>query len=182
MKFAHLADCHMGGWRDPRLRDANAKSFKLAIDTCINEIVDFVLIAGDLFNTAVPAIDSLRIVVEQLKRIKDAQVPVYFIAGSHDCSPSGKSMLDVIEQAGLGINVAQGEELEDGRFTLKFTTDPKTKTKITGMIGKKGGLETGYYCYLAKEQLEKEPGPKIFMFPSAIAELKPKELEHMDAM
>jgi len=172
----------MGGWRDPRLREANAKSFKLAIDTCLNEQVDFVLIAGDLFNTAVPAIDSLRIVVEQLKRINDADIPVYFIAGSHDFSPSGKTMLDVIEQAGLGINVAQGEELSNGRFTLKFTVDPKTKIKITGMIGKKGGLETGYYCYLAKEQLEKEPGPKIFMFHSAIAELKPKELEHMDAM
>lgn len=182
MKFAHIADCHMGGWRDPRLREANAKSFKLAIDTCLNEKVDFILIAGDLFNTAVPAIDSLKIVVEQLKRVKDAQVPVYFIAGSHDYSPSGKTMLDVIEQAGLGINVAQGEELPDGRFTLKFTVDPKTKVKITGMIGRKGGLETGYYCFLAKEHLEKESGPKIFMFHSAIAELKPKELERMDAM
>ncbi|HLC33284.1 MAG TPA: exonuclease SbcCD subunit D [Candidatus Nanoarchaeia archaeon] len=182
MKFAHLADCHMGGWRDPKLREANAKAFVLAVDTCINEKVDFVLIAGDLFNTAVPAIDSLRIVVEQLKRLKDANLAVYFIAGSHDFSPSGKTMLDVIEQAGLGINVARGEELPDGRFTLKFTVDPKTKIKVTGMIGKKGGLEAGYYCFLAKEQLEKEQGSKIFMFHSAIAELKPKELERMDAM
>ncbi|PIN75590.1 hypothetical protein COV18_01970 [Candidatus Woesearchaeota archaeon CG10_big_fil_rev_8_21_14_0_10_37_12] len=182
MKFAHIADCHIGSWRDPKLRAANTNSFKLAIDICIKEHVDFLLISGDLFNTAVPAIDSLRMTVEQLKKIKDNNIPVYFIAGSHDFSPSGKTMLDVLEQAGLAINVAKGEELSDGRIRLHFTVDPKTNVKITGMIGKKGSLETGYYHFLAKEYLENEPGKKIFLFHSALAELKPKELEKMDAM
>jgi hypothetical protein len=50
------------------------------------------------------------------------------------------------------------------------------------MLGKKGGLEKGYYYQLAKEHLENEPGAKIFMFHSALAELKPKDLEEMDAM
>lgn len=182
MKFAHLADCHLGGWRDPRLREANCKAFKLAVEKCLLEKVDFVIIAGDLFNTAVPAIDSLRVVVEQLKRLKDANIPLYFIAGSHDFSPSGKTMLDVLEQAGLGINVAKGEELPDGRIKLHFTTDKKTGVKLTGMPGKKGSLDSGFYSYLEKESIEKEPGDKIFLFHTAIAELKPLELQRMDAM
>ena len=103
MKFAHLADCHIGGWRDPKLRAANTNSFCMAIEKCLTEKVDFVLISGDLFNTAVPSIDSLRMTVEQLKRVKDAKIPVYFIAGSHDFSPSGKTMLDVLEHAGLAM-------------------------------------------------------------------------------
>lgn len=182
MKFAHLADCHIGGWREPKLREANAKSFVLAVDTCLKEQVDFVLISGDLFNTAVPAIDSLKLAVEQLKRLNDANVPVYMIAGSHDFSPSGKTMLDVLEHAGLAINVAKGEELPDGRVRLSFTVDKKSGVKITGMIGKKGGLESGYYHLLAKEHLEKESGRKVFLFHSALTELKPKELEKIDAM
>ncbi len=182
MKFAHLSDCHIGGWREPRLRDANAKSFIMAIEKCLSEKVDFVLVSGDLFNTAVPGIDSLKMAVEQLKKVKDAGIPVYYIAGSHDFSPSGKTMLDVLEHAGLAVNVARGEELPDNRIKLHFTVDKKTGVKITGMLGKKGGLEKGYYYHLAKEHLENEPGTKIFMFHSALAELKPKDLEQMDAM
>jgi len=182
MKFAHLSDCHIGGWREPKLRDANTKSFRMAIEKCLNEKVDFILISGDLFNTAVPGIDSLRMAVEQLKKVKDTGIPVYYIAGSHDFSPSGKTMLDVLEHAGLAVNVARGEETYDNKIKLHFTVDKKTGAKITGMLGKKGGLETSYYYQLAKEHLESEPGFKIFMFHSALAELKPKELEGMDAM
>lgn len=182
MKFGHIADAHIGGCREPRLRDANTKSFILAIDTCLQEQIDFLLISGDLFNTAVPSIDSLKMAVQQIKRVHDAGIPVYYIAGSHDFSPSGKTMLDVLQEAGLATNVAKGKELEDNRIHLDFTIDAKTGAKITGMIGKKGGLETGYYYNLAKEHLEQEEGYKIFLFHSALAELKPKELEKMDAM
>ena len=182
MKFAHLSDCHIGGWRDPKLRELNGRSFTAAIERSIKECVDFILISGDLFNTAVPAIDSLKLAVEQLKKVKDNTIPIYIIAGSHDFSPSGKTMIDVLEQAGLVINVAKGEELQDGRRRLAFTEDHKTKVKITGMIGKKGGLESGYYHVLAKENLEQAQGPKIFLFHSAIEELKPKEFAQVDGM
>jgi len=181
VKFAHLSDCHLGGWREPKLRDANTKAFVMATDKILKENVDFVLIAGDLFNTAVPGIDSVRLAVEQLKRLKDNNIPVYFIAGSHDFSPSGKTMLDVLEHAGLAKNVAKGGE-ENKKLRLNFTVDKKTGVKIAGMIGKKGGLEKEYYDVLDRESLEKESGKKIFMFHSAVSELKPKELELMDAM
>lgn len=182
MKFAHLSDCHIGGWRDPLLRELNGKSFIAAIDRSIAERVDFMLISGDLFNTAVPAIDSLKLAVEQLKKVSNAHIPVYIIAGSHDFSPSGKTMIDVLEQAGLVINVAKGEELQDGRLRLAFTEDQKTKVKITGMIGKKGGLESGYYHVLAKDNLEQALGPKVFLFHSAIEELKPREFAQVEGM
>ena len=60
MKFVHLADCHLGAWRDQKLRDLNLESFSKAINTAIDERVNFVLIAGDLFNTSVPSIESLK--------------------------------------------------------------------------------------------------------------------------
>jgi exonuclease SbcD len=134
-----------------------------------------------LFNTAVPGIDSLKVAVEQFKKLHDADIPLYFIAGSHDFSPSGKTMLDVLEHAGLGVNVAKGEELPDNRIKLHFTLD-KSGAKIVGLIGKKAGLESGYYRLLAREYLENESGFKIFLFHSALAELKPKDLSEMDAL
>ncbi|MBI2140227.1 metallophosphoesterase, partial [Candidatus Woesearchaeota archaeon] len=58
MKFAHMADCHIGGWRDPKLRLVNAEAFQKAAAVCIEKNVDFILIAGDLFNTSLPPMDS----------------------------------------------------------------------------------------------------------------------------
>ena len=181
MKFAHLADCHLGSWREPKLREANAAAFVSVIERCLSEQVNFVLLSGDLFNTAVPGIDSLRVAVEQFKRLHDADIPLYFIAGSHDFSPSGKTMLDILEHAGLGVNVAKGEELPDNRIKLHFTLD-KSGAKIVGLIGKKAGLESSYYKLLSRDNLESESGFKIFLFHSALAELKPKDLSEMDAL
>ncbi|MBN2111499.1 exonuclease SbcCD subunit D [Candidatus Woesearchaeota archaeon] len=180
MKFAHLADCHIGSWRDPKLRESSTKAFVKAVEKIKEENVDFVLLSGDLFNTSHPPVDSLRIVVAKLKELKDSSIPVYIVAGSHDFSPSGKTMLDVLESAGFVVNVARGK-VEENRLYLNFTVDKKTNAKITGMIGKKGGLEKSYYESLVRAPLEKEAGYKIFMFHTALTELKPKELEKMDS-
>jgi len=181
MKFTHLADCHLGGWREPKLKELNNKSFCYVIDHSIRENVDFVLIAGDLFNTALPDMESLQVCIKELKKLKDRHIPVYFIAGSHDFSPSGKTMLSIIESAGLGINAAKGDVI-DNKLRLKFVVDLKTGVKITGIIGKRGGLDVKYYEELLRDHLENEPGYKIFMFHCALNEFKPKGFEKMEGM
>ncbi len=181
MKFSHIADCHIGSYRDERMRNLTIEAFRNAIDISISENVDFLLISGDLFNTSIPSIDSLKAVTIELKRLLDEKIPVYVIAGSHDFSPSGKTMLDVLDNAGLCKNVVKGSVNEEGLLSLKVTVDPKTNIKIAGMIGKRGTLERSYYKSLDTSSLEKLDGFKIFMFHSAITELKPKELDNMES-
>ncbi len=181
MRFVHIADCHLGSWREPKLREVNNKAFISVIDFCIEKKIDFLLISGDLFNTALPSIDSIKLAVEQLKKLKDHKIPVYAIAGSHDFSPSGKTILDVLDSAGFLTDVSRGESVE-GKLRLKFTEDLRTGIKITGLIGKKGGLEKNYYYNLIRDNLETEKGYKIFLFHTAISELKTKELAEMDSM
>ena len=181
MKFIHLADCHLGGWRDQKLRDLNLESFNKVINAAIDEKVDFVLIAGDLFNTSVPSIESLKGAVTNLKKLKDADIPVYGIAGSHDFSPSGKTMLDILEKAGLFTNVGRYSEEKD-KVKLSFTVDKKTGVKLTGLFGKKGMLDIKLYKRLDKAGLETEPGFKIFLFHTGITEYKPKEFAEMGSI
>ncbi len=178
MKFAHLADCHIGSWRDPKLKDISTIAFNKAIDKCIEENVDFILISGDLFNTSLPRIDNLKTVVSIFKQLKEKDISVYIIPGSHDYSPSGKTMLDVLEAAGLFVNVVKGEEV-DGKLKLNFTIDKKTGAKITGLLGKRYSLEKEYYKNLILENLEQEKGYKIFMFHSGIDELKPEDMSNI---
>jgi len=181
MKFAHIADVHIGSWRDPHMKELSIEAFMKSIDESIKEKVDFVLIAGDLFNTAIPGIDHIKIAIKKIKELKEKGIPLYYIAGSHDYSPSGKTMLDVIEEAGLGTNVTKGDVTKDGKLKLLFTEDKKTGAKITGLIGRRGMLERQYYENLDVKNLEKEEGFKIFMFHTSIEELKPKELSEMEA-
>ena len=145
VKFAHIADCHLGGWSELKLKELGLEVFKKTIQECINREVDFVLIAGDLFNTALPSIDILKEVALELKRLKDNNINCYIISGSHDFSPSGKTMLDVLENAGLIKNVVK---FKDDK--LEFTIDEKTNVKITGIFGKYGGLEKSYYETLTR--------------------------------
>jgi len=182
MKYAHIADLHLGSWRDQRMRDLSTKAFLTTIDNCITKQVDFILFAGDLFNTSLPSIDTLKLVTSKLKELNEKGIPLYTIAGSHDFSPSGKTMLDVLENAGLLVNVCKGTvNPETKKLELKFTVDPRTNVKITGIIGRRGLLDKTYYENLAREPLEQEQGYKIFMFHTTLTELKPKHLEMLES-
>ena len=179
-KFAHIADCHIGGWREPKLHDAGAKAFSKSVDICLERKVDFVIIAGDLFNNAIPSIDNLKSAITELKRLYDNNIPVYAVGGSHDFSSSGKTIIDVLEKAGLLINLTKADVIEN-KLKLKFTIDPKTQVKLTGMIGKRGTLEKKYYEQLDYD-IENEQGFKIFVFHTALTEFLPREMKEMEAM
>ena len=174
MKFSHIADVHLGNWRDHTLKELGVQAFEKAIDESVKEKVDFVLIAGDLFNTALPGIDFVKVAIKKLKQLNEKGISVYYIAGSHDFSPTGKTMLDVIEESGLGINVMKGE-VENNTFKPEFVVDSKTGVKITGIAGLKGSLDSKYYDGLDLNSLEREDGFKIFMFHTTINELNPKK-------
>lgn len=182
MKFAHFADCHIGAFRDAKLRALNMKAFEKAVDEIITEKVDFLLIAGDLFNISVPAIDVLEKTVKKLKLLQKHSIPVYAIAGSHDFSPSGKTIIGVLEAAGLLHNVVKGGVDEAGKLNLQFTIDEKTGAKITGMLGKKGMLDKKFYEDLDLEPLESESGFKIFMFHTSITELRGNDFEKIESI
>lgn len=175
-----MADCHIGSWREPKLTRLGMDAFKKATVLCIKNDVDFILIAGDLFNTALPGIDCLKETTSQLKKLRDKGIPVYCVPGSHDFSPSGKTMLDVLEEAGLLTNVVKAKMLDD-KIMLQFTED-SSGAKITGMLGKRGTLERGFYESLDNSELEKADGFKIFILHSGIQELMPIEFSRMESV
>ena len=162
MKFAHLGDCHLGGWRHPELRSLNSQSFQQAIATCLKEKVEFVLIAGDLFDLAYPSIETLKEAFEEFRKLKEAKIPVFLIAGSHDYSVSGKTFLDVLEKAGFCKNVSIFSE-RNGDIILEPTLHKNVA--IYGYPGKKSGLEVNE---IEKIKLQESPLFKILMLHTAI--------------
>jgi len=175
-----MADVHIGSFRDPKLKDLATDAFIKAIKISIDKKVDFIIIAGDLFNTALPGIDNLKSVVKEFKILNELHIPIYVVPGSHDYSPSGKTMIDVLEEAGLLYNVFKGKVVND-KLQLKFTQDKKTGVKLTGILGRRGTLEKLFYQDLDLENLEKEHGFKIFLFHTSITELKSSNKAMMDS-
>ncbi|WP_458404781.1 metallophosphoesterase family protein [Methanobrevibacter sp.] len=86
MKFAHLADTHLG-YRQYGLFEREKdfyEVFEKVIDKIIEENVDFVIHSGDLFETARPSPLALLTFQKGLLKLKGAGIPMYAIAGNHD--------------------------------------------------------------------------------------------------
>ena len=86
MKFAHLADTHLG-YRQYGLFEREKdfyEVFEKVIDKIIEEKVDFVIHSGDLFETARPSPMALLTFQKGLLKLKGAGIPMYAIAGNHD--------------------------------------------------------------------------------------------------
>lgn len=163
VKFAHIADVHLGGWKQQLLQDLNLQSFRKAIDICIEEKVEFVLMAGDIFDSAFPPIDILKEAFSEFRRLKEANIPCFIIAGSHDYSVSGKTFLDVLEKSGFCKNVEDFEKRED-----KIILNPTIHKNVAiyGYPGKTSGMELDD---LRNSELNDAPGMfKIFMLHTTI--------------
>ena len=86
MKFAHLADTHLG-YRQYGLFEREKdfyEVFEKVIDRIIEEKVDFVIHSGDLFETSRPSPMALLTFQKGLLKLKGAGIPMYAIAGNHD--------------------------------------------------------------------------------------------------
>jgi len=181
VKFAHISDVHLGAWRNERLNELGYKAFEKTVTTIIEEGVDFVIIGGDLYDVSNPKVEVIDLATKELKKLKDNEIPVYGIQGSHDFSPSNKSMIRPLITAGLFIDVSKRDPTEEDKLKLKFFQDDKTKIKLTGLRARKRSLEIEEYRNLDRKSLEAEKGPKIFVLHTMLNELKPKEFKDMES-
>lgn len=167
VRFAHISDVHLGGWKQQPMQDLNFASFRKAMEICIEKKVEFVLIAGDLFDSAYPSIEILKETFSEFRKLKEARIPCFIIAGSHDYSISGKTFLDVLEKAGFCINVM---DIEETPSEIILNPTVYNNIAIYGYPGKKSSLEIQD---LRKLRLNDSPGMfRIFMLHTTIDKAK----------
>ncbi|AFY66201.1 DNA repair exonuclease [Geitlerinema sp. PCC 7407] len=92
VRFLHLSDVHLGFNRYGSAE--RTKDFYLALDDVIERYaiaaqVDFVLIAGDLFEDRQILPATLNQAKLCLQKLQDAAIPVFAIEGNHDNCPYG---------------------------------------------------------------------------------------------
>ncbi|MFY9869832.1 MAG: metallophosphoesterase, partial [Candidatus Nitrosopolaris sp.] len=130
-KFAHITYCHLGAWRNPKLKEINLKASQQAISICIDENVDFIAITGDFFDVSVPELDHVKRAVDIMRVATRQGIEIYMIYGSHDFTAVTVSIIDILHSAGLFLKPVEFERIND-KIKLKFIQDKKTSLKITG--------------------------------------------------
>ena len=94
MKFIHAADIHLdsplvglSAYPDApaeRLRTATREAFERLVTRAIEEQVDFMVIAGDLYDGDWKDYHTGLFFVRQMGRLRQAGIPVYLLYGNHD--------------------------------------------------------------------------------------------------
>ena len=93
-RFVHTADLHLGapfkrvGADDPRVRDgllaASATALDRVVDLCLDESVDFLVIAGDVLDGSERNPKAQRVFHTAMLKLAEAGIVVYVARGNHD--------------------------------------------------------------------------------------------------
>lgn len=107
MRVLHLADTHIGARQyglEERRRDFS-KAFLQAVEIAVQEGVDAVVHAGDLFDDRYPSAEDLHETLQALFRLKEAGIPFLGVVGNHE-QRRGVQWLDLFAHLGLAVHLS----------------------------------------------------------------------------
>ncbi len=116
------------------------------------------------------------IAVKKMREILEDGIKIYTISGSHDFSISGSSLYNILDAAGIIMDVHR-ERTDGNEIYLEPVKDEKTGALLYGMYGRRMGLESQNFRKLRIKYTD--DGFSIFLFHSAISELIPDVQFHM---
>jgi DNA repair protein SbcD/Mre11 len=94
LRFIHAADIHLGNEQYGLVKRADdfAKAYLSMVEYAVENAVDFVLIAGDLFHHARADAWTLKQAIAGLSILRQAGIPVLAVEGNHDAQHVYKNL------------------------------------------------------------------------------------------
>ena len=126
MKLLHLGDLHLGrslGEFD-LIRDQEY-ILNQVLDIIRNREIDAVLIAGDVYDKAIPSEGAVNLLDEFIKKLSDAKVQTYIISGNHDSDDRLNFGSSLFEDKGIYIS-----SRFDGKMRKYVTSDEMGEVNI----------------------------------------------------
>ncbi|ELZ58657.1 MULTISPECIES: DNA double-strand break repair protein Mre11 [Halorubrum] len=105
-RVIHTGDTHIGysQYHSPVRRQDFLDAFEAVVDDAVDDGVDAVVHAGDLFHDRRPELRDLMGTISVLRRLDDAGVPFLAVVGNHE-STRGGQWLDLFERLGLATRL-----------------------------------------------------------------------------
>ncbi len=171
MKFLHFSDTHIGK-RNFKLEEREKdfeEAFKQCIDAAIGEGVDFVIHAGDMFDIGRPSHKSIIFVIGQLKRLKEKDIPIFTVSGSHDMSLDD-TVISILEKVNLITNLSHQRFFEITDENIILNGIKFRDTFLCGIAGRRANIKEIFQSIKVKENDAKY---KIFVFHHTISSISP---------
>src|ERR1700678_3415819 len=113
MRFLHPSDWHLGrSLHRADLREAQAAFLDHLVETVTAERVDAVLVAGDVYDRAIPPVDSVALFEDALARLRAAGARVILISGNHDSARRLGVNSALVDAAGVYLRTRPGKLAE----------------------------------------------------------------------
>ncbi|MFG3257676.1 exonuclease SbcCD subunit D [Streptomyces sp. NPDC048172] len=104
MRFLHTSDWHLGrGFHRVSLLDAQRAFLGHLVATVRAHEVDAVLVAGDVYDRAVPPLAAVELFDDALHRLAELAVPTVMISGNHDSARRLGVGSGLMESAGIHL-------------------------------------------------------------------------------
>ncbi len=140
MKFLHAADLHLDsplrglaryeGAPLEQIRGATRQAFNKLIELAIEEQVDFVLLAGDLYDGDWKDYNTGLYFINCMGKLKQAGISVYMVSGNHDASSQLSKSLRLPENTHL-FNARKAETMLIESLQVALHGQSFLKGKIT---------------------------------------------------
>ncbi|MBI1395783.1 MAG: DNA repair exonuclease [Betaproteobacteria bacterium] len=146
VRFIHTADIHLdsplrglSAYQDApaaRLRGATREAFGQLISTAIDEHVDFVVIAGDLYDGDWPDFNTGLFFCAEMGRLHRAGIPAFVVFGNHDAESHMTRALRLPDNVRrFSAGECEVHTLEERRVALhgrSFRVRDTTENLVTG--------------------------------------------------
>ena len=169
VKFIHTADLHLGSnlhFKFDQEINYNNKfgnpvldSFKRITVTALKENVDFIIIAGDLFDSDERSVKALKIFNSEARKLKKADIPIYLIAGNHDPIKNKNSLFAL--SSNVKIFDSENSEIKE------FRKNNKLKARLIGQSYRGNSDSRKMYSYF------KAPDTAVFNIALLHTQLDP---------
>lgn len=109
MRLLHTSDWHLGrSLHGEPLIEAQASFADFLVDVVRDEGIDAVLVAGDLYDRAIPPLDAVELFDDTLVRLQASEVPVVLITGNHDSAGRLDFGSRLLERSGVHLRSRAG--------------------------------------------------------------------------
>ncbi len=146
MRLLHTSDWHLGrSFHRESLHDAQRAFLDHLVAVVAAERIDAVLVAGDVYDRALPGLEAVALFDDVLHRLAALGVPTVFISGNHDSARRLGVGAGLIDRAGIHLRTDP-----DGCATPVLLPDPDGPVAVYGLpylepalVRERFGLERG---------------------------------------
>jgi DNA repair exonuclease SbcCD nuclease subunit len=155
IKFIHTADIHLAkelssnSLPDHNFKkifsNAGKKAFENLVELAVSKGVDFIIIAGDLYDREARSIKASRFFIKQAQYLKKKEIEIFVISGNHDPAGIEKEVFELP----TNVHYFSSQEVE----IYEYHKDGKLAARILGQsYRQKFESRTMYNFYTAPDQ------------------------------